>query len=190
MLSKFFHSFSSKEQVSFNFMAVATVHSDFGAQENKICYCFHFFLFCLPPQTPTLPSCISFSLGWFWSPPPIWYLPIYIHISSGNLSTRSNLMNLSPPLYNHKGFDLSHTWTVFIFSGVISPLTSSSILGTYQPGKFILQCPIFLPFHIVHGVLEAGILKCFAIPFSSGPHIVRTLHHDPPILGGPTQHSS
>ena len=27
---------------SFNFMAAITVHSDFGAQENKICHCFHF----------------------------------------------------------------------------------------------------------------------------------------------------
>ena len=24
-------------------MVAVTVHSDFGAQENKICYCFHFF---------------------------------------------------------------------------------------------------------------------------------------------------
>ena len=24
------------------FMAAVTVHSDFGAQENKICHCFHF----------------------------------------------------------------------------------------------------------------------------------------------------
>ena len=31
------HSFSSQEQVSFNFMAAVTIHSDFGAQENKIC---------------------------------------------------------------------------------------------------------------------------------------------------------
>ena len=29
------HSFSSKEQVSFNFMAAVTICSDFGAQENK-----------------------------------------------------------------------------------------------------------------------------------------------------------
>ena len=33
------HSFSSKEEVSFNFIATVTVHSDLGAQENKICYC-------------------------------------------------------------------------------------------------------------------------------------------------------
>ena len=35
-------SFSSKEQVSFNFMGAVTVHSDFKAQENEICHCFHF----------------------------------------------------------------------------------------------------------------------------------------------------
>ena len=34
--------FSSKEQVSLNFMAEVTVHSNFGAQGNKICHCFHF----------------------------------------------------------------------------------------------------------------------------------------------------
>ena len=44
----------------------------------------------------------------------------------------------------------------------------------------------FLPFHTVHGVLKARILKWFAIPFSSGPYSVRSLHHDPPILGCPT----
>ena len=34
--------------------------------------------------------------------------------------------------------------------GFISPLISSRILGTYWPGEFIFQCPIFLPFHTVH----------------------------------------
>ena len=42
--------------------------------------------------------------------------------------------------------------------------------------------------HTVHGVLKARILKWFAIPFSSGPHSVRPLHHDPPVLSGPTGH--
>ena len=32
-----------KEQASFNFVAAVTVHSDFGAQENKICHCFPLF---------------------------------------------------------------------------------------------------------------------------------------------------
>ena len=60
----------------------------------------------------------------------------------------------------------------FILSGVISPLISSSILGTYWPWEFLFQYPIILPSHIVHGVLKARILKWFAIPFSSGPHSV------------------
>ena len=55
-----------------------------------------------------------------------------------------------------------HNWALFllwlylfILSGVISPLFSSSILGTYKSGEFIFQCPILLPFHTVHGVLKA-----------------------------------
>ena len=35
---------------------------------------------------------------------------------------------------------------LLILSGVISPLISSSILGTYRPGEFIFQCPIFCLF--------------------------------------------
>ena len=74
---------------------------------------------------------------------------------------------------------LIHNWVLFllwlhrfILSGVISPLISSSILGTYWPGGFLFQYPIILPFHTVHGVLKARILKWFAIPSSSGPHSV------------------
>ena len=56
------------------------------------------------------------------------------------------------------------------------------------PGEFLFQYPIILPFHTVHWVLKTRILKWFAIPFSSGPHSVRHLHHDLPILGSPTWH--
>ena len=38
---------ATKEQTSFNFMAAVTVCSDFGAQESKVCHCFHFFPFCM-----------------------------------------------------------------------------------------------------------------------------------------------
>ena len=42
------HSFSSKEQAFFNFMAAVIVLSDFGAWENKVCHCFHCFTIYLP----------------------------------------------------------------------------------------------------------------------------------------------
>ena len=90
---------------------------------------------------------------------------------------------------SHSQWVLSLLWLhPFTLSGVISPLVSSSILGTYRSGEFVFQCPIFLPFPTVHGVLKARILKWFAIPFSSGPQSVRPLHHDPSVLGGPTWH--
>ena len=43
----------------------------------------------------------------------------------------------------------------------------------------------YLSFHTVYLILKARILKWFAIPFSSGPHSVRPLLHDPPVLGCP-----
>ena len=48
MLSRFAIAFASKEQVSFNFMTAVTIFSDFGAQENKVCHCFHCFPIYLP----------------------------------------------------------------------------------------------------------------------------------------------
>ena len=42
------HSFSSKEQVSFNFMAAITICSDSGVPQNKLSHCFH----CFPTYLP------------------------------------------------------------------------------------------------------------------------------------------
>ena len=81
----------------------------------------------------------------------------------------------------------------FNISGAISNcllLFPSISLDTYQPGGLILQCHLVLPFHIVHMVLVARILAWFAIPSSSKPHFVRTLHYGPFILGGIAWHSS
>ena len=41
------HSFPAKKQLSSDFTAAVTIHRDFGAQEEEICYCFHFFPFYL-----------------------------------------------------------------------------------------------------------------------------------------------
>jgi len=60
------------------------------------------------------------------------------------LSTASDLASITSHTHNWVLFLL---WLhPFILFGVISPLISSSILGTSWPGKFIFQCPIFLPF--------------------------------------------
>ena len=54
------HIFSFKEQVSFNFVAEVTVHSDFGAQENKVCHSFHFSPIYLPWSDGTRCHDLSF----------------------------------------------------------------------------------------------------------------------------------
>ena len=91
------------------------------------------------------------------------------------LFTASDLASVTNHVHNWVLFLL---WLhLFILSGVISPLISSSMLGTYPPGEFIFQCPIFLPFHTTREVLKARILKWLAIPFSSGSHFVSTMTH-------------
>ena len=47
-LPRFVIAFLSRRKHLFNFVAAVTVHSDFGAQENKLCHCFHFSPIYLP----------------------------------------------------------------------------------------------------------------------------------------------
>ena len=112
-----------------------------------------------------------------------WFVDLTFQVPMQCCSVQHQTL-LAPPVTSTTGhcFHFGSITSFFL----ISPLLSSSILGTYRPGELIFKCPIFVPFHTVHGVLKARILKRFAIPFSSGPHSVRPLHHDPPILGGPT----
>ena len=76
---------------------------------------------------------------------------------------------------------LSTLAQLFILPVTISLLFPSSLLDTNWPGGLIFWYHVFLPFHTVHGVLEARILEWFAIPSSRGPHFVRTLHYDPSV---------
>ena len=60
-LSKVCHSFPSKGQEPFNFMAAVTICSDLWAQENKICHCYHLSPFYLPWRDGTKCHDLSFS---------------------------------------------------------------------------------------------------------------------------------
>ena len=48
VLSRLVITFLPRSKPSFNFMAANTIHSDFGAQKNKVSYCFHCFPIYLP----------------------------------------------------------------------------------------------------------------------------------------------
>ena len=88
--------------------------------------CFSFFLSYLlrPPQTTTLPSCISFSLGWFWSlPPGQCYKLLSIVIQALCLPDLIPWNYLSPLLYDLNRFDLGHTWmaSLVVFLAFFKP---------------------------------------------------------------------
>ena len=117
-----------------------------------------------------------------------WFMELTFQVPMQYCSLQHWTLLLSPVT-----FTTGHCFcfgSVSILFGVISLLIFTSILGTHQPGEFIFQCPIFLPFHTVHGVLKARIMRWFAISFSIAPHFLRTLHHDPSVLDGPTRHGS
>ena len=76
-------------------------------------FSFSSFLFIRPPQTTILPCCVSFSLGWFWSLPAVQcYETLSIVLQALCVSDLIPWISLSLLLYNHKGFDLGHTWMV------------------------------------------------------------------------------
>ena len=79
--------------------------------------CFHplpftsllFTAICKASSDDYFAFCISFSWGWSWSLPPVQcHEPL--SNSSGTLSDLISWIYLSLSLYNHKGFDLGHTW--------------------------------------------------------------------------------
>ena len=80
-----------------------------------------------------------------------WFMDLTFQVPMQCCSLQHRILLLSP-VTSTTGCCFSLWLCLFIPSGVISPLTSSSILGTYRPGKFIFQCPIFLAFHTVHGL--------------------------------------
>ena len=76
--------------------------------------------------------------------------------------TASDLASITSHIHN---WVLLLLWLhLFILSRVISPLISSSRLGTYRPGEFI-----FLPLGFsVHAIFQARILEWVAMPSSRG----------------------
>ena len=78
-----------------SYLSSGTLHSVGYICPFLCCLLLLFFsqLVVRPVQTTTLPSCVSFSLGWFWSPPPI-QLWTSIHSSSHSLSIRYNPLNV------------------------------------------------------------------------------------------------
>ena len=91
------------------------------------------------------------------------------------------------------GHDWATELSLFILSWAICPLFSSSIFE-YLPiwGVHFSVLYLFV-YSYPSWVLKASMLKRFAIPFSSGPHFVRSLHHFKKfiyLIGGQSVHNT
>ena len=128
-------------------------------------------------------SCLTTS-NWPW----FMNLTFQVPMQYGSLQHRTLL---SPP-------DTSTTEHCFCFGPAASFFLELLVIAfcsfpvaswtPFNLGGFILWCHIFLSFNTVDGVLAVRIQEWFAIPSSSGPLLVRTLHYDPSVLGGPAWH--
>ena len=93
---------------------------------------------------------------------------------------------LLPPPHTSTTGHCFHFGLASSFWSSFSPHSSSVAYWTLTDlGGLIFQCHIF---SLCHGVLEARIPKWFAIAFSSRHYSVRTVLHDPSVLGGHAWH--
>ena len=126
-------------------------------------------------------------------PSPVWSLPICLDSWAWHSRILCNISLYSiEPCFHQQ----SHPQLGVVFA--LMP----SLHSFWSYFSVLLQCHIgHLPTWGIHlsvsylclFILFMGFSRqeCwFAIPFSSGPCFVKTLHHDPSFLGGPTWHGS
>ena len=111
-----------------------------------------------------------------------WFMDLTFQVPTQYCSLLHRILLLSP-VTSTAGYCFCFGSILSIFLELFLHWSPVAYCAPTEPGVFLFQYPIILPFHTVHGVLKARILQWFAILFSSGPHSVRPLHHDPSVLG-------
>ena len=105
----------------------------------------------------------------------------------------SSVTQLCPNLYNPvgcsmPGFIVHHQ--LLELAQIESVMPSNYLIGHLPTWGVHLSVSYLFAFSYCSWGSQGKNLKWFAIHFSSGLCFVRTLHHDPCILGGPTWHGS
>ena len=139
-------------------------------------FCFSLFpqLFVRPPQTTNLPFCISFSWGWFWSPPPVQcYELLSIVLQAVFLLLPSCFSRVrlcaTPSTEAHQippslGFSRQEHWSGLPFP---SPMHESESEVTQSCSTLRDPMDCSLPGSSIHGIFQARVLEWVAISFSN-----------------------
>ena len=96
MLSMFVMVFSSREEASFNFIASITICSYFGAQENKICHCFHYFPIYVTQSDGTICHDLNF---WMLNLKPDFWLSSFSFIKRFFISSSLYAIRMVSSMY-------------------------------------------------------------------------------------------
>ena len=141
--------------MSFNVIASVTVHSDFGAQENKICHRFHFSPFYLPWNDET---------GWqhliFFE---CWVLSQLFH----SLLSPSSRLFSSSSLSAIRVVSSAYLRLLIFHPAILIPDCDSSILAFHMmyPGyKLNKQCENIQPWHTPFSILNQSVVPCLIWP--------------------------
>ena len=122
-----------------------------------------------PPHTTTLPLCISFSLGWFWSLPPVqYYKTLSIVLQALCPPDLISWSHLSLPLYSNKGCDLGHTWIV-VFPTFFNLRLNFALRGSWSqpqstPGIVFADYIEFLHFSCKVHINQISVLTIWWCP--------------------------
>ena len=79
-----------------------------------------------------------------------WFMDLTFQVPMQYCSLQHRIL-LLPPVTSTTGYCFCSGSIPSFFLKVISPLISSSVLGTYWPGEFLFQYPIILPFLLFMG---------------------------------------
>ena len=98
-----------------------TLHSNGYIFPFLLCLSLLFTAIWKATSATIVPFCVSFPRCWSWSLPPVQCQePPTIVLQALSLSGLIAWIYFSLPLYNHKGFDLGHTWMVYILHSLHS----------------------------------------------------------------------
>ena len=158
------HSFSSKQQASFNFMAAVTIYRDFEAQENKICHCFHCFPIYLPwsdgtgcHDLKTKQNKTHHSVFWMLSFKPAISLPSFTFIKRLFSSSSLSAIRVLSTLY-------LRLW-MFLLAILIPACASSSLTFhiMYSACKLNKQGDNIQPWRTPFPILNQSVVLCLVL---------------------------
>ena len=145
------HSFSSKKQASFNFMAAITICSDSGAPPNKLCHCFHCFPIYLLWSDGTRCHDLSF---WMLSFKPTFPLSSFTFIKRLFSSSSLSAIRVVPS---------PHLRLLMFFPAIFIPACASpspTFHMMYSAYKLNKQGDNIEPWHIPFPIWNQCVVPC------------------------------